>query len=152
LHLERSDDKVTSTTPTIRERTMSTSTPTERLDHAVESVRRAAQRIRHSAHELLDDDQPDHDPGASVRAADALGALSRRLEEVAEGAGRAGLAVRDRGRDGARTLARGERTLREGGLLAGAARTLVVARRNAVGIGLGAAALAALVYVARRDD
>jgi hypothetical protein len=131
---------------------MNTSGPTKRLDKATETVREAAARIRSSAHDLLDGESRDDDPDASVRAADALAALSRRLEEVAEGARRAGLTIRDRGRDGARALERGERTLREGGFVGGAARSLVLAKRHAAGIAVGAAALAALVYIARRDD
>jgi hypothetical protein len=131
---------------------MTSTTAKQRLDEATETVRHMAEQIRASAHGLLDGDDAGGDPDASVRAADALAALSRRLEDVAEGARRAGLAVRDRSRDGARTLERGERTLREGGLLAGAARSLVLAKRNAAGLAVGAAALAALVYVARRGD
>lgn len=131
---------------------MSSLDATQRLSDATDRVRATAKRIRASAHDLLDRGEPADDPDAAVRAADTLAALSRRLEEVAEGAHSAGMAVRDRGRDGARALERGERTLREGGLLAGAARAAFIAKRNVGVLALGGAAVAALVMVARRAD
>lgn len=82
------------------------------------------------------------------RAADTLAVLSDSLETAAEGARATGNAVRDRGRDAARALARGERTLRRDGLPAATVRVGLLARRHAGKI--AAAGVGLLTFLAVR--
>jgi hypothetical protein len=88
--------------------------------------------------------------GAAACAAIALGAASRSLDAAADGALTAGLFVRDRGRDAARALSRGERILRKSGIVGATVSTAMWTRRNAGGIVLLGAGVLAAVLVGRR--
>lgn len=78
-----------------------------------------------------------------------MGAMSSSLETMAEGARTSGFALRDRGRDAARALARGERRVRERGVLRATLGTALLMRRNVKRIALASGALFAL-FAARR--
>lgn len=112
------------------------------LEAAAKRVNDAARDIRDMASDVVGGS--DENEGGRARAtADALGVVSNSLEKVADGARASGLAVRDRGRDAARALSRGERVLRDGGYPGAAVGLALLARRNAgriaaVGAGVGA--------------
>lgn len=132
---------------------MGTTPNTDEVSRAADRVATTAADIRRKAAALVRRDGGDADGEArdrAARTADALGRISDSLEALAEGARKSGLVLRDRGRDGARALERGERTLREGGFLGAGARLAVLARRNAAVLVGGALATAAVVALLRR--
>ncbi|MEJ2206358.1 MAG: hypothetical protein P8170_19885 [Gemmatimonadota bacterium] len=111
-------------------------------------LREVATQIRRVASHLLT--RSEKEPaGAAVAAAEALSAVSDSLETVAEGAGASGRALRDRGRDAAQALSRGERVLREEGLPGAVAGTAAVARRNVGKLALAGAGVLTLVAFSR---
>ena len=124
------------------------------LNSAADRVTATADEIRHAASKLVrrsgSEDDAEERRKAEV-AADALGSFSDSLESLAEGARKSGLYLRDRGRDSARALERGERVLREGGFLGAGAKLAIMARRNAGGILAGAAAVTVLAGLLRRN-
>lgn len=125
-------------------------------DHHTESetseargrIRSAAAQVRGVASNLVD--SSDNEPGGgALRAADTLAAVSDSLESIADRVGAGGLAVRDRGRDAARALGRGERSLREAGWPGVGVELAILARRHAVALTLGGAALVGLLALNR---
>lgn len=111
-------------------------------------LKETATQVRQVASNLLT--RSEKEPRrAAVAAAEALAAVSDSLEAVAEGAGASGRALRDRGRDAARALSRGERVLREDGLTGAAVGTAILARRNAGKIALAGAGILTLVALGR---
>ena len=84
------------------------------------------------------------------RAAGAMGRVSHSLERMAEAAHASGLAVRDRARDSARALSRGERTLRREGFSGAAARTALRARRHLKTAAVIGGSIVAFVLLRRR--
>ena len=131
---------------------MKTKTATDGLHTAADDMAQTAGRLRQIASDLVhraDDDSEDEGRKARM-AADALGAVSDSLETVAESARASGLALRDRGRDAARALERGEKVLRTSGFPGAAAEMALLARRNAGKIALAASA-GTLALVALRQ-
>ena len=86
----------------------------------------AAHRVRYLASDVVSRSNG----GVSARAADALGIVSMSLATAAEGARITGNALRDRGRDAARSVGRGERILRESGFGGAAVAGWVLLRRH----------------------
>lgn len=130
---------------------MNSRATSEGLHTAANRVGESARHVRGMASDLLHKaDDADH---VTTRvAADALGAMSASLEAVAESARASGFALRDRGRDAARALGRGERLLRERGLAGAAIGTASLVQRHARAIGLTGAALITLAVVRRRRN
>ena len=114
-------------------------TMAKRLDHTAHSVRNRTE-------EWLSRKADGQGGGSAMFAADILSSVADSVEAIAEGCRASGMAVRDRGRDAARAMHRGERVLREGGYLGSALRVAGMARRNLRGLAItGAGVLAAVV-------
>lgn len=125
---------------------------TEGLETAADTVDTAAQRLRGVASEIVPHGNSEGDARSARIAAGTLASVSSSLETVAESARASGLAIRDRGRDAARALDRGERVLREDGLTGAAVHVGYHARRHAGKLAAAAgASLLALWALSRRS-
>lgn len=123
------------------------------LNTAVERVGESAQHVKGLALGVVRKSRGDgggRRRTGAVIAASTLGAMSSSLETIAEGARTSGFALRDRGRDAARALARGERRVRERGLLRAALGTALLVRRNVKRIAFASGALFALFAAKRK--
>jgi hypothetical protein len=121
------------------------------LHTAANRVSESARQVRGLATDLLHKSEGEENVATRV-AADTLGAMSASLEAVAESARASGFVLRDRGRDAARALGRGERLLRERGLTGAAIGTAALVQRHARAIGLSGAAVIALAVMRRRRN
>lgn len=83
------------------------------------------------------------------RTASALAWASDSLEDIGEGVRETGLAVRDRARDSAKALSRGERILRDGGFPGASARIALRARNHAKSIAVVAGTVLAAAVVGK---
>ena len=119
----------------------------KRLDHTAKDLRKRTGELL-SRKESPDDDA--EGAGSAEFTADILAALADSLEAMAEGARASGMALRDRGRDAARAIHRGERVLREGGYVEGAVRATSMARRNLRALALTGAGVVAAVVLYRK--
>jgi hypothetical protein len=113
---------------------------------------RTGRRLRDRAEALLsrEEDGEGGDRGRAALPADVLGAVADSVEAVAEGCRTSGMAVRDRGRDAARAMRRGERVLRESGYLGGTLRVAGMTRRHLRGLALTGAGVVAAVVLYRK--
>ncbi|GEM_PF-2372806 len=118
-------------------------TAAKQLDHT-------AQSIRNQAGELLARKEDGKGGGRAAFTADILAAVADSVEAMAEGCLASGMAVRDRGRDAARAMHRGERVLRESGYLGGALRVAGMTRRHLRGLAVTGAGVVAAVVLYRR--
>lgn len=110
-------------------------------------VGRVADRAREAASDAI---PRRSEPGrGAALAASAIGVASTSLETVSERAQLAGNALRDRGRDAARALGRGERVLRERGFGGAAGHTATFARRHARKLAVAVAGLLTLFTMRR---
>jgi len=131
---------------------MKTTTATEGLHSAADNMAQTAGELRRIASDLVHraDDDSEEEGRRARMAADALGSVSDSLETVAESARASGLALRDRGRDAARALERGEQVLRTSGFPGAAAEVALMARRNAGKMALTAGASVLALAALRR--
>lgn len=120
------------------------------LHVAADRLSESARQVRRLASDLTGRPDRDDERRSARIAADALGAMSASLEAVAETARASGYALRDRGRDAALALGRGERLMRERGWTGAAVGTVALVQRNARKIAVTGAALIALAVVSRR--
>jgi len=113
---------------------------------------RTGRSLRNRTEALLSREE-DGEGGDRERAAlpaDVLGAVADSVEAVAEGCRTSGMAIRDRGRDAARAMRRGERVLRESGYLGGALRVAGMTRRHLRALALTGAGVVAAVVLYRK--
>lgn len=124
---------------------------TERMRaHTSKAVDRTAKNARKAASNLKARTRGNGRAAADA-AAGAMRAVSSSLEALSNGARTSGLVLRDRGRDVARKIARGERVLRERGF-GGAARDIgAMSRRNAGKLAIAGAGLVTLLAWRRRN-
>lgn len=125
----------------------SPTSPDEGLTAAADRLAEGSSRMRELATSVRRN-RTGNGKGTADFAADALSVMSRSLAAVADGAHAAGLSLRDRGRDTARALSRGERALRTTGLTGAAATAALCVRRNAGRIALVGGGLLAAAFVA----
>lgn len=123
---------------------------TEQIQEATDRAASAAKAVQSAASDLVRGSDADRG-GAADRAASALSTMSDGLEALAESARATGFAMRDRGRDAANALSRGERVLREGGLPGAAVGTAVLAKRHARKIAVAGMGLLTLLVVRRMN-
>ncbi|HKJ01149.1 MAG TPA: hypothetical protein VJ997_01805 [Longimicrobiales bacterium] len=121
---------------------------TQQLQDAADRAAGAARKVRGAASDLVSD-ADDSRGGTAGMAANALSTMSDGLEALAESARASGFAMRDRGRDAAKALSRGERVLREGGLPGAAVGTAVLAKRHAKTIAVAGIGLLTFLVVRR---
>jgi hypothetical protein len=117
---------------------------------AADRVSVSARQVRKLAADLAGRSDGSDERRSARIAADALGAMSASLEAVAETARASGFALRDRGRDAALALARGERLMRERGWTGAAVGTVALMQRHGRKIAVTGAALIAVAAWRRR--
>jgi len=118
---------------------------------AIEQVHATVDHARVRAVEALEHvERRGSGDATAKRAAGAMGRVSDSLERMAEAAHVSGLAVRDRARDSARALSRGERTLRREGFSGAAARAALRARRHVKTAAVIGGSIVAVVLLRRR--
>ena len=109
-------------------------------DHARVRTAEASEHVEHRG----------RGDATTKRAAGAMGRVSDSLARMAEAAHVSGLAVRDRARDSARALSRGERILRREGFSGAAARAALRARRHLKTAAVVGGSIVVVVLLRRR--
>lgn len=132
---------------TYRRMQLKTETTADRTEERVNAV---AEQLRDGASDLLEGSGKRSARGEKAkRTASAMAWASDSLEDIGEGVRQSGLAVRDRARDSAKALSRGERILREGGFPGASARIALRARKHATTMAIVAGGVLAAAVVGK---